>query len=235
MKTKSAENPILNNPYKEPKRHYATDLNGDLNYADVRKGRRLFADDVQAIPIRQGPQGSFFEINEFQAKYGICVVNLIRNEVGKWRAAGYPNATRVTTELLNFWFDYENRIEGKKLFFAQREAIETAVWLNEIASRSNPGQHILNQLKQAQVDSESEPSLSRIAFKMATGTGKTVVMGALILYHFFNRREYRNDPRFADYFLMVTPGITIRERLGCCMWIRSTNTLIFGIIIASEA
>ena len=222
MKTKRAENPILNNPYKEPKRHYATDLNGDLNYADMRNGRRLFTHDVQAIPIRQGPQGSFFEINEFQAKYGICVVNLIRNEVGKWRAAGYPNATRVTTELLNFWFDYENRIEGKKLFFAQREAIETAVWLNEVASRSNPGQHILNQLKQAQVESESEQSLSRIAFKMATGTGKTVVMGALILYHFFNRREYRNDPRFADYFLIVTPGITIRERLGV-LYVDTTN------------
>jgi type III restriction enzyme len=102
MKTKKADNPILNNPYKEPKWHYATDSNGDLDYADVRKGRRLFTDDVQAIPVRLGHQGSFFEINEFQGKYGTCVVNLIRNEVGKWRAAGYPNATRVTTELLNF-------------------------------------------------------------------------------------------------------------------------------------
>ena len=60
----------------------------------------------------------------------------------------------------------------------------------------------------------SQGSLPRIAFKMATGSGKTVVMAALIAYHFFNRKEYGNDVRFADSFLVVTPGITIRDRLG---------------------
>jgi type III restriction enzyme len=62
----------------------------------------------------------------------------------------------------------------------------------------------------------SDPAnqLARIAFKMATGTGKTVVMAALIAYHYFNRAEYRNDTRFADNFLIITPGITIRDRLG---------------------
>ena len=49
---------------------------------------------------------------------------------------------------------------------------------------------------------------------MATGTGKTVVMAAFIAYHYFNRAEYRNDPRFADNFLVITPGITIRDRLA---------------------
>jgi len=59
-----------------------------------------------------------------------------------------------------------------------------------------------------------EDNLPRIAFKMATGSGKTVVMAALVAYHYFNRAEYRNDVRFADNFLFITPGITIKDRLG---------------------
>ena len=103
----------------------------------------------------------------------------------------------------------------QSLFFAQREAIETAIWLNEVAEKSNVGQHILRQLEEAQkVSASPENNLPRIAFKMATGSGKTVVMGALIAYHYFNRAEYRNDVRFADNFLLIAPGITIRDRLG---------------------
>ena len=56
--------------------------------------------------------------------------------------------------------------------------------------------------------------LPRIAFKMATGTGKTVVMACLIVYHYLNRCQYRNDPKYADHFLLVAPGLTIRDRLG---------------------
>ncbi|MEM1054329.1 MAG: DEAD/DEAH box helicase family protein [Bacteroidota bacterium] len=74
---------------------------------------------------------------------------------------------------------------------------------------------MLSLLREAQkVSADESLNLPRIALKMATGTGKTVVMGALILYHYFNRQEYRNDPRFADYFLLVAPGVTIRDRLG---------------------
>ena len=80
-----------------------------------------------------------------------------------------------------------------------------------MAESSNVGQHVLRRLVEACKDSEDLP---RIAFKMATGTGKTVVMAALIVYHFFNRQEYRADTRFADNFLIVAPGVTIRDRLG---------------------
>ncbi len=205
-----AGNPILNNPYQEPKRHYATDPDGNLNYDDIRKGRRIFTPDIQVLPIKQGPQSAIFEVNDLQEEYGNYIINLIRREIGKWRDADYPNTTRVSRELLIFWFKNPERPAEKKLFFAQQEAIETGIWLNEIAERSNVGQHILNEMKSA----EAETSLPRIAFKMATGTGKTVVMGALILYHFFNRQEYRNDTRFSDYFLVLAPGITIRDRLG---------------------
>ncbi len=209
-------NPILNSPYEAPTLHYATDQDGSLNYNDVRDGRRIFTPDIQSIPSRQS-QGSLWEVNDFIEEYSEELVNLVRKEVGKWRASKYESGspTRVTKELLLFWFENPSRYAVKKLFFCQREAIETAIWLNEIAEKSNPGQNILRKIREAQtaVGPNPDQQLPRIAFKMATGTGKTVVMGALILYHFFNREEYRNDTRFADNFLLVAPGITIRDRL----------------------
>lgn len=207
----SAENPILNGPYDEPEYHYATDLNGALDYARSIKGRRIFAPDTRTIPIRQGKQAELLEINDFCGEFGTHLINLLRQEVGKWRAEKYPNTTRITRELLLFWFENPDRIDERKLFFAQRESIETAVWLNEVADRSNAGQHILDQLAKGRQETDGLP---RTAFKMATGTGKTVVMAALILYHFFNRKEYRQDTRFADNFLIIAPGITIKNRLG---------------------
>jgi len=212
----SSENPILNSPYDEPKLHYATDADGSLNYSDIREGRRIFAPDMQAMPSRQGPQGSIFEVNDFAAEYGTHIINLCRKEIGKWREEKYPNTTRVTKELLLFWFENPERHATKQLFFAQREAVETAIWVNEVAEKSNAGQNILNKIREGQqtVSDDSTDQLPRIAYKMATGSGKTVVMACFILYHYFNRQEYRNDTRFADYFLIVAPGVTIRDRLG---------------------
>jgi len=207
------ENPILNNPYEEPGLHYATNMAGELDYSVIRAGRRNFTPDIQTIPVRSGPQSELLEIGEAAGGYGDHLVNLARREVKAWRGENYPNTTRVTRELLTYWFLDPSR--ENRLFFAQREAIETAIWLNEVAERSNPGQHILAQLAVAQqVNGDPAANLPRIAFKMATGAGKTVVMAALIVYHFCNRQEYRNDVRFADNFLAVAPGITIRDRLG---------------------
>lgn len=206
-------NPILNTPYDEPSRHYATDNSGNLNYKDVRPGRRLFVPDVPQVPLGQQAQGGMFDLNDFQAEYGTHLVNRLREEVRRWRESGYSGITsRVTRDLLNFWFRNPERQAHQSLFFAQREAVETAIWLNELAPQSNAGSHALKRLRDAHV--AQCDGLSRFAFKMATGTGKTVVMACLILYHFLNRREYRNDTRFADYFLVVAPGITIRDRLS---------------------
>lgn len=168
------------------------------------------------MPTKQGPQRSIFEVNDFADEYGTHIVNLCRKEITKWRESNYPNTTRVTKELLDYWFNNPERYIHHYLFFAQREAVETAIWLNEVAEKSNAGQHILNILRAGQqtVSGDITDQLPRIAFKMATGSGKTVVMGCFILYHYFNRQEYRNDTRFADYFLIVAPGITIRDRLG---------------------
>lgn len=210
----STENPILNNPYEEPTLHYATDEEGNLDYSDIRKGRRIFSPDIQAIPTKQEPQKNAFEINDFKETLGTLLVNQIRNEISEWRK-NYENTTRVTKELLLYWFDNPERHVTKQLFFAQRESIETAIWLNEVAEKSNIGTHILTRLNEAQkINGNPLFNLPRISFKMATGTGKTVVMAAIILYHFLNRHEYRNDTRFADNFLLVTPGVTIKDRLG---------------------
>jgi type III restriction enzyme len=211
-----SDNPILNSPYLEPKLHYSTAEDGSLNYEVVIKGRRFFNPRGQVIPVRQGAQRDMGFAEQSTPELDSHIINLCRKEVGKWRDEKYPNTTRVTLELLTFWFENPERVAVKKLFFAQREAVEIAVWLNEVAEKSNAGQHILNLLQRGQqsVDSVKENQLPRIAFKMATGTGKTVVMACLILYHYFNRREYRNDTRFADCFLIVAPGITIKDRLG---------------------
>lgn len=212
----NSDNPILNSPYQEPLLHYSTDSEGSLDYKDIRKGRRIFKEDSAVIPSRQSGQKEVFDWNEDAEDYLTHIINLCRKEVGQWRAAKYPNTTRITKELMSFWFDNPERHAVKKLFFAQQEAIETAVWLNEVAEKSNAGQHILNLLRKGQQTVSDDPTdqLPRIAFKMATGSGKTVVMACLICYHFFNRQEYRNDTRFADYFLIVAPGITIKSRLG---------------------
>ena len=206
------QNPILNNPYREPEWYYSTNLEGELDYEKPVKGRRMFAGVVQTIPVPQKEQLGLIEVNEYAAEnYGNHLINVLRREIKTWRENHYPNATRVTHELLTFWFANEERDFTQSLFFAQQEAIETAIYLNEVAEKSNIGQRILSDLANAQSETGN---LSRVAFKMATGAGKTVVMGALIVYHFYNRLEYRNDVRFVDNFLIVTPGITIRDRLN---------------------
>lgn len=211
-----SDNPILNSPYHEPRWHYATDLNGHLNYEDIRPGRRIFDPTLggYTIPVKRQTQGSLLEVNEMAAEYGTHLINLVRQEVGKWRKAEYPDTTGATRELLRFWFLNPERHPVRMMFFAQREAVETAIWLNEVAAKSNAGTHILNKLRDAQATESAAEPLPRICFKMATGTGKTVVMAALILYHYVNRQEYRQDTRFCDYFLLVAPGITIKDRLG---------------------
>src|SRR5688572_21968843 len=116
-----ADNPILNNPYLQPKLHYATDAEGSLNYEDIREGRRIFTADIQVIPNRQGTQPSIFDVNDSGDEYGSHLINLTRKEVGKWRSEGYLNITRVTKELLDYWFLNPERPSYKQLFFAQQE------------------------------------------------------------------------------------------------------------------
>lgn len=208
--------PILNNPYEEPKFHYDADLNGNLDYNKILEGRRPYYSHIGIAPNR--PEHALFSNEDIVIEDpNAPFINTIRTEVKKWREAGYPKATRVTRELLNFWFNDPERQNFQKLFFCQREAVETAVYLNEIADLDpNVGRDILRQLNErvATVSDSIDHILPRTAFKMATGTGKTVVMAMLILYNYINKKVTMQDTRFADHFLLVAPGITIRDRLG---------------------
>ncbi|MBP7653289.1 DEAD/DEAH box helicase family protein [Candidatus Dependentiae bacterium] len=226
-----ADNPILNNPYLEPKIYYNTDIQGNLDYSDIKKGRRIYSHDITPQPTqRPNTQQGLFNISDIQDRYEEHLINVLRKEVSIWRKNKYPNTTRITKLLLDYWFDSADRIDYHKLFFAQQEAVETAIFLNEIADKSNSGQAILNRLRNGQVivEKNSQFNLPRIAFKMATGSGKTVVMAMLILYHFYNRLEYRNDTRFADNFIIIAPGITIKDRLGV-LYVDTQNNSIQNI------
>ena len=119
-------NPILNSPYSEPRWHYSTDLKGHLNYEDIRKDRRIFDPVIggYSMPVQKQKQGSVFEVNEMEVEYGTHLINLLRNEVGKWRAADYPDTTGATRELLRYWFlSTESNIIIPPSYFAKQAVL----------------------------------------------------------------------------------------------------------------
>lgn len=202
--------PILNSPYKEPDRHFQSDDRGltetVLDYRrpstvqiPLRRPRGRAA-RMAHDPAAQAWSSERLKENEF--------VNKVRAKVTEWRKAGYPGTTRTTQELLRFWTDDSRE---NKLFFCQIEALETLIYINESAEKA--GEHwILNELRRENQDANA--GLHRLAFKLATGTGKTVVMAMVIAYNTLNKIRYPQDTRFTDTFVIVTPGITIRDRLN---------------------
>lgn len=200
------ENPIINSPYEEPRRHFRFTDDGITN--EVVEERRVSSYFVPIAQPRKRGQRSLFETEWTQDRVKENeLVNMIRRRVGMWRQGGHPGVTPTTARLLAYWTDPGRE---KKLFFCQIEAAETAIYLTEAAHRFGDA-WIENQLREA--NDTSNPGLPRIAFKMATGSGKTVVMAMLIAWHVLNKRANPQDARFADSFLVVTPGITIRDRL----------------------
>ena len=135
------------------------------------------------------------------------LINSIREGVSKWRKGGYIGITKTTARLLEYWKRPERE---HKLFFCQIEALETAIWIAEVAGKYGEA-WVENRLREE--NARSNPLLYRIAFKMATGSGKTLVMGMLIAWQTLNKLANPQDARFSDTFLIVTPGITIRDRL----------------------
>ncbi|HNX50755.1 MAG TPA: DEAD/DEAH box helicase family protein, partial [Thermoanaerobaculaceae bacterium] len=202
------ENPIINSPFNEPGRHFRFTDDGITN--EIVEDRRVSS---YFVPIAQprkkgGRQASLFETEWTQDRIEEnALVNDIRRRVGMWRQGGYLGVTPTTARLLAYWTDPGRE---KKLFFCQIEALETAIYITEAARKFNDA-WIENQLREA--NDTSNPGLPRTAFKMATGSGKTVVMAMLIAWHTLNKRANPQDARFSDAFLIVTPGITIRDRL----------------------
>jgi type III restriction enzyme len=201
------ENPIINSPFDEPSRHFRFSDEGITD--EINQGRRPSSYFVPiAKPKKNGSGQLQFDTEWTQDRLEENkLVNAIRQRVGRWRQGGYVGTTPTTARLLKYWTDPDRE---KKLFFCQTEALETAIYLTEVAKRYGDA-WIENALREA--NDGSNPGLPRTAFKMATGSGKTVVMAMLIAWHALNKATNPQDARFSDAFLIVTPGITIRDRL----------------------
>ena len=199
------DNPILNSPFREPTRHF-TVVGGQVSGA-IQDGRRPSEFFVPvAAPKKKSPQLAL-QFGAGVRQQSNEIVNEIRFAVGRWRAQGYPHTTSVSRELLSYW-NAEDR--ERRLFFCQIEAAETAIYLTEAAEKSADTK-ALNVIRGE--NARLNDQLPRMAFKMATGSGKTVVMGMLIAWQALNKLAYPFDKRFSSRFLIVTPGITIRDRL----------------------
>jgi len=181
------QNPIINDPHAEPTRHWHF---GD-GVPEVREGRRVAG---YVPPMVKGGQ--------LQITDEIVVmeqVNRIRDRVREWRKIDYPGATPVTKALFAHWFDEEREMRP---FFAQREAIETIAWLTEAPADRRTG-----------ISVQGFEAYERWAIKLATGAGKTLVMGMTIAWSGLNKVANRQDRRFADTFLIVAPNLTVKGRL----------------------
>jgi type III restriction enzyme len=205
------ENPILNSPYTEPRRHFHFSEEGITN--EIVEERRTSS---YFIPIphakKKNPKQLSFE-TEWTADRieENRFINRVRERVALWRKGGYIGTTRITARLLEYWQQPQRE---RKLFFCQIEALETAIYITEVANRYGDA-WIENEMRKANED--ANPLLYRIAFKMATGSGKTLVMAMLIAWQTLNKLASSQDARFSDTFLIVTPGITIRDRLRVLM------------------
>jgi type III restriction enzyme len=207
MPSVTIENPILNSPYREPTRHFRFDVNNEITNV-IDAGRRASSYFLPiATPKKKATPGLFDNIEEKKTESGH--VNRIRELVKQWRDLGWPDVTPVTRSLLEHW-TAEDRF--RPLFFCQIEALETLVFITEVAKHTKYGQDWIEKYLREKAE-EAGTDLFRVACKMATGSGKTVVMSMLIAWQVLNKRRYPQDKRFTDGFLVVAPGITIRDRL----------------------
>lgn len=224
MSTEFFERPILNSPYEEPQRHWA--LNSDGQPTQLINDFRRSADFVTPIPKAKISakkkdavgqiavnldEGSGVSTADQQYGKTAEIIRAVRQEVGEWRKqpTSLWGVTPETARLLEYWRggDFTN----ERPFFCQVEAAETTIWLAEVAPNTARGKPILAQLKAA--NDEANPDLFRIALKLATGAGKTTIMAMLIAWQTVNAVRHPNSKAFTTGFLIVTPGITIKDRL----------------------
>lgn len=181
---------IINAPYEEPKYHWH--YHRKTRLFDRKEGRRP-AGYVIATPDSK----SFDDPGIFVP---LPLVNQIRSRVNAWRENGYKGISGITKRLLEHWYDKEQR--QWPFFFCQLEAIETLIWLIEAPAAEKTG-----------LDIPKDGELTRLCSKMATGSGKTVVMAMLIAWQVLNKVTYPQDSRFSKNILVVAPGLTVKERL----------------------
>jgi len=223
MSNEFFEKPILNSPYDYPSRHWELDESGQPTQLIVDSRRR--ADFITPIPKakkQKGGKQSELAIDEAisdeNERYAnATIINALRDEVDRWRKIPNPSDWKVTPEtqrLLRHWRHHP--FSAIRPFFCQVEAVETAIWLSEVAPKlGKRGERFLNHLENA--NQAANPGLSRLALKLATGAGKTTVMAMLIAWQTLNKVRRPNSKNFTRGFLIVAPGITIRDRLRVLM------------------
>ena len=211
---RAIDNPILNSPYEQPDRYYEIGSQGPTG--EMKDGRRPSESFIPIAVAKKGKKGEDgFEQEAFdfdatgERREKNSLINDIRRDVAKWRRSGeYAGVTPITRKLLQHWADADRE---NRVIFAQREAAETAIFLTEVAGRIHG---YADWRKRLEPENEAHNAgLPRVALKMATGSGKTVVMAMLIAWQTLNKVQSPRDARFTNRFLIVTPGITIRDRL----------------------
>jgi type III restriction enzyme len=184
-------NPIINNAFAEPTRYWH--FSGVS--PKVREGRRT------AGYLAPSPDGQLKITDEV---IPLTLVNDLRDRVRSWRSVGYPGVTTLTRDLFRHWFDDDRIASATRPFFCQQEAVETLVFLAEAPAHLKVGVDV----------PVSGEAYARWAVKMATGTGKTMVMALTITWSGLNKAANRQDVRFADQILVVAPNLTVRDRLA---------------------
>jgi type III restriction enzyme len=203
------ENPVINSPFAEPLRHFHFDDEGITNQIVAERRESGYFVPI-ASPRKKGKTKQLeFDTEWTQDRWQPSkMINDLRRSVKVWREGRYADdCTRITARLLQFW---KSQDRGRRLFFCQIEALETLIYLAEVAGKYGDNAYI-NRIREHNED--ANPGLLRLASKMATGSGKTVVMAMLIAWQTLNKIANPQDARFTDTFLVVTPGITIRDRL----------------------
>jgi len=219
--------PILNSPYEYPSRHWELDKDGQPTQKIIE--RRRFVELITPIPKPKKRRQNAHEQQQFVFDEGkgistqaqrydpTPIINELRTQVDRWRELPNPNDWRVTPEtarLLQHW--RHHRFGNIRPFFCQVEAAETVIWLTEVAPQiGKAGKGFLEHLVNA--NNDANPELMRLALKMATGAGKTTVMAMLIAWQTINAVRRSASKRFTRGFLVVTPGLTIRDRLRVLM------------------
>jgi type III restriction enzyme len=195
--------PILSSPFEEPREHWRI-AEGELPRREAGRRPAMYY-------YRPPTTGGEFDPN---GNVGVAVelklVNRIRERLREWRGQGYSGASGTTLELLNYW-----RRDGRRhrLFFAQLEAAETIVFLTEARSDFQQGIYVPSDEPSEDRKADGYKAFRRYACKMATGSGKTTVMGMLAAWSILNKVHDRGDARFSDVVLVVCPNVTIRNRL----------------------
>ena len=194
MERKTIDRLIVNSPYEEPQRYWR--YNRERRTFTLVEGERRPAGYVIASAGSKAfdDPGVFVEIP---------LVNQIRPRVKAWREAGYPGVSGITKRLFEHWANPEE-FETRRFFFCQLEAVETLIWLTEGPAAEKVG-----------IDVPSDGGeFRRLCAKMATGSGKTIVMAMVIAWHILNKVTYPQDARFSKNVLVIAPGLTVKSRLA---------------------